>query len=63
MKFNLPNSQGDAAVWPGLDGQGHEGGVGVDALLLGYDFGTSAVKAVLVDRKGGLLRSASAAYP
>jgi xylulokinase len=63
MNFNLPNPQGDPDVWPGLARQANLGGVREDALLLGYDFGTSAVKAVLVDRKGGVLRSASASYP
>jgi xylulokinase len=32
-------------------------------LVLGYDFGTSAVKAVLIDREGRLQASASARYP
>jgi xylulokinase len=34
-----------------------------DALILGYDFGTSAVKAVLVNLNGEVLRTASAVYP
>src|SRR5215831_15722457 len=32
-------------------------------LVLGYDFGTSTVKAVLVDREGQLMARASAHYP
>jgi xylulokinase len=62
MKSNFLNSSSGADASPGLARQANRGGMREDALLLGYDFGTSAVKAVLVDRKGGVLRSASAAY-
>jgi L-ribulokinase len=34
-----------------------------DALFLGLDFGTESVRAVLVDRRGELLASASESYP
>jgi xylulokinase len=34
-----------------------------DDLLIGYDFGTSSVKAALVDRAGHIVASAGAAYP